>query len=405
MKVTEKNRLFARASDAQKADLKQWFEKIKGLKATLTDIKAKKDDITSWIETHYKNPNTRSHHLQTLTALLKRGRVGKKKREDFVSKYKEEKEKYLKSCEESIPKKDYVDYKSICKLRDHYLVGSTYDEKEYWYWFTLCLYTYFPPIRSEWFNCRIVEGDPTSGSATINASFAPPNENYIYNSYGDWHLVINHDKVTNTEKGDDPVDIDLSDPIVIKVVGGNLSHVLDVSIKHKPRSYVIPKLNDPNEPMGDYYKHFLHQIFCGRQVGINILRQAFVSYLKPLMISTQERNHLAQLMRHSRSVADNIYFKLGSTEGWVDEVISNMKALQEAKEAVIELSPAKSTTYRKNYLEKNRDAVYCRKLLTYINSKGTKPRNDSIKRYELYQKDGKWCSKLLDRDSNAPSSS
>ena len=358
-KKYSKNRLIVNSSPSEQSDILQWI-KYFGMNPTLKAVLEHKEKIREYIENEYGNHNTKAHHLQTLTAMLKRGKCKKAERMELVQEYKQEKEQYMEEKKDNEPSEDYLDYDSICKIRD------VYKNHDHFKYLILSLYTYWPPIRSEWFDMEI------GYSETENCIYKNENEN--------WILRIHHDKLINKKNKKEPVEFNLSDPLVKKITNENIHAILEKSILDYPRKLVIPICSTTDLPMGKYHQHFLHHIFGGKKIGINILRQAFVSKLHGLDLTSNERDHISKLMRHSTLIADQIYNKIGSTDKLAEEII----------QLITPTPPKLKTGTKQKYVDKNRDKIYVKKILKHCNTHKVSPKYVSIEKYGLVHLNGQW---------------
>jgi hypothetical protein len=312
-------------------------------------IKSADTTNLSWIVDHvdkveayikkYSNVNTRKTHFTTLSkvaGLLKKTKIAEKYsviatklNKLHVEKSKEQKPKTNQLLWSNIMKKrkEYKDY--TAKFPTRY--------KSHLDYLILSLYSYQPPIRSEWTDMIFKKEKPIDKS-----------KNYLWKHDDKYTIILNNYKTSETY-GQANIDI----------VSKRLINILNDSFSRFPRKYVLSLISDKQKPMGyqNFYKYRAPEIFKKKSgVFVDDLRSAYITqfYNNRSMDDKNEKEEhnikdkekLAKQMTHSASEAYSTYYKLTGKKIAEDENMKKKKQKEyyEKKKKEAESSDSETET-------------------------------------------------------------
>jgi len=274
------------------------------------------------------------------------------------------------------------------------------------YHLLLALNTLIPPVRKNYHEMEF-----------WRKKEAPPeNEtNYLWEQYPSrWTMVINYDKVENKRKvkGYDRQEFKIEDEIKGVTQGKKLNEIINKSLIHYPREYVLTGIRTTDAPMNrNSYDKALFTIFK-KHVTQNLIRKAYVNHFYG-KVSLGVKKQIAFRMRHSVQVAEQSYQKINLPKKFKSKSKKDVSEsdddddgyeLPEPRPPVPKpqvkkeyFDPAKySKEYRKKhpekikkqraeYYQKNKGRVLRNKILWMLNVAQTvkHPTKQSIAKYKL----------------------
>lgn len=305
---------------------------------------------------------------------------------------------------------NFVPYPALLKMQQKWHKAWLLDpknKKNNLYHLLLALNTLIPPVRKNYHNMEF-----------WRKKEAPPENdtNYLWEQYPSrWTIVLNYDKIENKRraKGYDRQLIKIEDEIKGVTQGKKLNDIINKSLIHMPREYVLTGVRNTDSPMNrNSYDKALFTIF-NKHVTQNLIRKAWVNYWYGRS-SLGVKKQIASLMRHSVQVAEQSYTKINlkkpksskKTKDVFDDESddSDEYELPEPRPPVPKPQPKKeyfdpakySKEYRKKhpekikrqraeYYQKNKTKVLRNKILYLLNVSQTvkHPTKGSIEKYKL----------------------
>ena len=238
------------------------------------------------------------------------------------------------------------DYKTITNLKEH---------NEY---LLLSLLILQPPLRTNFYSSAIL--------TNTNKTKPDDKNNYLLlktvMGKNKGFYIVNSDKVSNTKK----YKMDPSKNI-IEIENPQLIEILNYSMQRFPRKYLFE-----NEKGGkiseDTLRAILRRVTKLNSINFDIMRSIFISEkYRTTHKSVNQREKLAEQMRHSTTIASRAYFKIGTDDTASDkkddnEVIQELKQTIEAltiqiNELKSKLSEVTPTENDKIFLKRKADIV------------------------------------------------
>ena len=255
--------------------------------------------IYSHIMKTYDNLNTLKSHLSAL-AVIFRTLLGVKSR--LYKKYSAISTDLNKKVEDAYkdqtPKKDSITLSEIEQKRDElkelYEKDKT-NKKINLQYLLLSLYTYQPCLRQDYKNMLVVNKVPNK------------TDNFILHKNGKYNVVIQKDKVSNTYVS------------IIFELNDTLNSIIDDSLKNYPRKYILSLIRDGNKPIGKQGFETLLKSCFTNHVTVDMLRSAYITDRYNKGITNRQKEELATKMRHSASIASQIYHKIEGNEEPIEE--------------------------------------------------------------------------------------
>lgn len=372
-----------------KAILKNWHYNARIPNSNLIDFKWVIDNhkrIDTWIKKSYEKNNSLKVHYSVLTKYLKLGnsplwKTYSAKSTEYDNKAKEHsKEQVFDEHEQQ----NWVSQDTIVKTRDGY--KNYQNIKDMFAYLILSLYTYQPPIRSDYANMQLFKGSVEK--------VPEDKQNYFVRDKGGYTIIINQDKVSGRKKG---TEIQLTE---------DLTDIIDNSLKFYPRTYLLSQQRDPNKPLN--YRaliNILYQVFYPKRPGIDVLRSSYITNFYASNPNLKAREAVANLMRHSVNTQDREYYKpkaiakpvklsdlpvepvelktLAKQPGW------NQKSYMQQyyKEHKNDIGKQQETYYKNNSFD-----ILRKRLLSNLKNKNIiNPSVKSIEKYKLIKNiDGTW---------------
>jgi hypothetical protein len=416
------NQIFVDSPEHDRNRLKAWDSKIKDFELSADYIKKNHKNIRKWIDKTYSNNNSIKDNIRALIKVLRY--IGLDKIADgYFKEYMTVQKEVDKEAEQGTltesRKEIFICQDEIIKKRDEmkqiYESDKT-NKKNNLMYLMLSVYTYQPPLRSEWFNMRLFKSG--TNEPPINE------QNYIQKKKGVYRVYVNHDKMTEKQKKQAekreeeykrPV-IEL-DSDVSKLISGDVSltNIIDDSLKHFKRDYVISTIDDGGKPMNEGFRRHMNILF-GQNLGIDVLRQSYVNNYahRENELNVAQQKEVARMMRHSWITAQIQYRKLrkefkcndtkpqntqaGEPPKWTKgksnfsllEWSRQYRATEKGKEA---LKRAKDK-YMENK-DKKKHALLLKLIGTLNNGVVKNPTKASIKKYDLKKDGEKWTSESI----------
>jgi hypothetical protein len=360
-------------SNIQKQKINSWKNNIKTINLHDENLNWIVDNhklIYDFIKSNYSNKNTVKSHILVLSQILKK----KNKELSSAEKYRKENVKLSKQVlsdaeNQTMTEKreqNFVCYEDIVKARENFkqlFMKNPNDNKLNLTWVLLSLYTLIPPIRKEYDDMKISENVLES------------NINYLLINKDGMYIIIQDDKVSDSHEA------------LITKLPNNLQSVIEKSLHHFPRDYILSKINNGKEPIkANGFDRLLHDAFPNKNPGVDVLRSAYITHFYDKKISLRVKKELAKQMRHSVSTAEMMYKKVDivcpqnietfkikekfDIKKWNDDYYKNNKDKIKKK--------------RMEKYENDKEKILRQKILRNLN-KGSvkKPSANSIKLYDL----------------------
>jgi hypothetical protein len=293
--------------------LNVWKNNIKNLRIAINPFKwifNNYDKIFIYIIDNYSILTTRKSHIFALVTIMKKiiesNKYSKNKKNTRFIYEKDEYSKLGTQINNEIIDKNndnemsekrtinYVSYKKILKKRDEYeiLFNKKKDDNDINIkYLILCLYTYHAPLRLNYLNCKLINKQSEKNE----------DDNYdskIYYEKNKMIFEIIHDKVIKSHTNN-----------IIKF-NKKMQKIIEESIKHYQRRYLLCSPNNNNKPMNKlYFNKMLKDIF-DKRVTVDIIRSSYVIYMFNKQISMNEKKKIAMKMRTSVEMLNENYFKI-----------------------------------------------------------------------------------------------
>ena len=170
------------------------------------------------------------------------------------------KSQYLEKLKLQIPKTNGLTWKFFMERRSYYKkycdVHSSHYSSHLNY-LILCLYTYQPPLRSEYTNMLFVSTKPSIDD-----------NNYLYKNNKNYVIILNNYKTVSTQGKFKQINIESK----------FLTDLFDFSFKNFPRKYVLTLNSNVDLPMKYpvFYKYNTLKIF-GKRLSIDDIRSSYIT--------------------------------------------------------------------------------------------------------------------------------
>lgn len=253
--------------------------------------------IENFIKSNYTNLNSLRSHLSTLTAIIKHkkgenSRIYKHYSKKAIAIQKKIEDGYK---DQTLPKNrvgNHVSFEEIEKRREQLkelFNENKTDHKLNLQYLLLALYTYQPPLRQDYKDMMIVQDKVPNKK-----------ENFLLKKRDQWFVIIQQDKVIRAQGS------------AVFELNQLLGKIINVSLMFFPRKYILSALKDPNKPIGKQgFEKLLRDCFENKKVTVDILRSAYVTNkYNDNTFSMRQKEDLARSMRHSVSIAQRIYHKI-----------------------------------------------------------------------------------------------
>lgn len=239
----------------------------------------------------------------------------------------------------------------------------------------LALLTYQPPLRTNFYvTAKIIrsmkENDKTNNFIWISRKGS------IKIFY-----IVNDDKVSKTKIY--AMNKNLS---YIKLEDNNLIKLINDSYEKYPREYLFEINNKPISQTT--YLNWLRKITEVSQINNDIMRSSYVNWFYEHNKKLSDREKLAYQMRHSVLTSQRNYLKVFEPEDNKEkpEIIQTTKELKieidKLKEQLNKCQSDKAIDESK-FNKNRRDVIY------KINKKNVKPREETLKKYNIVYDDNK----------------
>ena len=281
-------------------------DKINVWKNDIIDIK-KHDSKYAWILKNHKkiynhivnkytNLNSLRSHISALTSIIKAMRGSNSYLYKQYSKIAIKIQKQIEGeqSNQTVPenrKDHYVTFEEIEQRREKIkglFIADPTNNKLNLQYLVLCLYTYQPPIRTEYKNMRIVDKIPNKY------------DNFILHKNKKYFVVIQNDKVIRTHG------------VSIIELAHPLEDIINESLRYYPREYILSLVSNPKKQLGTQnFNKLVHDCFPNKNVGVDLIRSAYITHkYNDSRFSMKQKKELALLMRSSIHMAQNTYHKI-----------------------------------------------------------------------------------------------
>ena len=246
---------------------------------------------------------------------------------------------------------------------------------EHYKYLLLALLTYQPPLRTNFYvSAKIIrsmkENDKTNNFIWITRKGS------IKIFY-----IVNDDKVSKTKIY--AMNKNLS---YIKLEDNNLIKLINDSYEKYPREYLFEINNKPISQTT--YLNWLRKITQVSQINNDIMRSSYVNWFYEHNKKLSDREKLAYQMRHSVLTSQRNYLKVFEPE----DTKEKPEIIQTTKELKIEIDKLKEQLNKcqsdkaidESKFNKNRRDVNYK-----INKKNVKPREETLKKYNIVYDDNK----------------
>jgi len=246
---------------------------------------------------------------------------------------------------------------------------------EHYKYLLLALLTYQPPLRTNFYvSAKIIrsmkENDKTNNFIWISRK-GPIKIFYI----------VNDDKVSKTKIY--AMNKNLS---YIQLENNNLIQLINSSYEKYPREYLFEINNKPISQTT--YLIFLRKITDVSKINNDIMRSSYVNWFYEHNKKLSDREKLAYQMRHSVLTSQRNYLKVFEPEDNKEkpEIIQTTeelkKEIDKLKEQLNKCQSDKAIDESK-FNKNRRDVIY------KINKKNVKPREETLKKYNIVYDDNK----------------
>lgn len=231
-----------------------------------------------------------STQLSYLSSILydkkRKNQVEKEIREYYEKLKKKHNEEYIYRRPTEVEEKNHISYQQIIDMREKYRKMKDKNEKIYFHFLILSLYTYLPPIRgSEYINAQYIFQD-----VDYETKLEEDGMNLI--DMKNKKIVIGHYK-TKKQYGIRIIDIP-----------EELYDVLQEYFHYKPCKYMFRK-----KISNSSFTKRLNEIFH-KNVSTSMLRKLYISeYVKDMTI--EQRKKLSKIMGHSIATQELVYRRFG----------------------------------------------------------------------------------------------
>ena len=253
-------------------------------KVELYEIVCHPAKYIQWIKAHSKSLQTQKSYISCILALFKHTpslkETEKKHYHEWYSEFKkihDQIEDRYKLNEPSLKQKEaYVPYKEIIAKRDTLAKGS----KER---LLLALYTYLPPLRSDFNKVYIYS----------KAQKTYEHDNYILLFDTPPVLVLNEFKTKKTDT-------------YVKILPDDLIKEINESLKQYPREWLFIDRSKNPYNSGSFTKWInrtLKSLF-GKALTISLIRHSFINNLDFNKLTVKEKEEIAKDMAHTVDTQD-----------------------------------------------------------------------------------------------------
>ena len=258
---------------------------INDTQVELNEILINPDKYLKWVEEHSSTPQTQKSYISAILAVFKHTPGLKDKYRQHYYKWYEGFKKNHNSIDENYKhnkpsekqKEGYVEYKDIIKKRDSLLEGS----KER---LLLSLYTYLPPLRSDFNKIYIYEKEPKTYEY----------DNYITLFEDKPKLVLQEYKTAKTNE------------IYEKELPDELVKEIKISLKNNPREWLFmdrTKNYYRSSSFTKWINRTLKKLF-GKPLTISLIRHSYINQLDFNKLTVKQKEDIANDMRHTTNTQD-----------------------------------------------------------------------------------------------------
>ena len=261
--------------------LKKWVEEAK---VELEDIITQPDTYLKWVYKKSTNSQTQKSYISAILALFKHTPELKEKYKTAYDKWFDAfkkvngkiEDKYKTNEPSERQKEGFVEYKEIIQKRDALEKGS----KER---LLLAMYTYLPPLRSDFNKIYIYTEKP----ARITQ------DNYIL-LYDDPKIVLKEYKTSKNNK------------ILENPLPKELIQEIKDSLKEEPREWLfMDRTKGPYKSTS--FNKWANRVFLKlfeRPLTISLIRHSFINQLNFNTLSIQDKEDIAKCMAHTVTTQD-----------------------------------------------------------------------------------------------------
>jgi len=343
-------------------------------------INENKRQLMSIIE---KNNNWGSSSKESLFFMIARFLMIDNPNDKYVKLYQEAGFKLLqenraKENENQQDEKEIENYKPhnyFIDILNSVNVDDIKTQIEHYKYLLLALLTYQPPLRTNFYvSAKIIrsmkENDKTNNFIWISRKGS------IKIFY-----IVNYDKVSKTKIY--AMNKNLS---YIKLEDNNLIKLINDSYEKYPREYLFEINNKPISQTT--YLNWLRKITQVSQINNDIMRSSYVNWFYEHNKKLSDREKLAYQMRHSVLTSQRNYLKVFEPEDNKEkpEIIQTTeelkKEIDKLKEQLNKCQSDKAIDESK-FNKNRRDVIY------KINKKNVKPREETLKKYNIVYDDNK----------------
>jgi len=260
--------------------------------------------------------------------------------------------KYYRDHEYLVKLLDAIDFQNISTVKQHY---------EY---LLLAMLILQPPVRTSFYSTakfirKKVDNDKNNNFIKINArGTGDPEIQYI----------INNDKVTNTKTYN--INKDLS---IIPVEDKRLINIIYTSYKALPRTYLFEIIEKKQPLSNQQLTNYLRDITKSEGITFNMMRSSYVNYFYSKVVTTKDKEKLANKMRHSINAASTNYFKVTP----IQTPPTIQTPIQSQVVQLVEGSNCDPLVGSPLYLKRRRDVIY------QLNKNGREVRQSSLDKYKI----------------------
>ena len=343
-------------------------------------INENKRQLMSIIE---KNNNWGSSSKESLFFMIARFLMIDNPNDKYVKLYQEAGFKLLqenraKENENQQDEKEIENYKPhnyFIDILNSVNVDDIKTQIEHYQYLLLALLTYQPPLRTNFYvSAKIIrsmkENDKTNNFIWISRKGS------IKIFY-----IVNDDKVSKTKIY--AMNKNLS---YIKLEDNNLIKLINDSYEKYPREYLFEINNKPISQTT--YLNWLRKITEVSQINNDIMRSSYVNWFYEHNKKLSDREKLAYQMRHSVLTSQRNYLKVFEPED-TKEKPEIIQTTEELKKEIDKLKEQLNKCQSDKAIDESKFNKNRRDVIYKINKKNVKPREETLKKYNIVYDDNK----------------
>jgi len=324
-------------------------------------IDKEKRNLLTFINNHDGYQDSRKKSLLFMVArylTIKKDRYADNYRQPAYELYQHIQETEEKGIQSEKEKEFYMSIPTI-----HYIIDNTpWTESQHFNYLLLNIISKQPPLRPDFYTtCKIIF-QKKDDNKTDNFIFINKKTKQI-------NYIVNNDKISKSYKPKN----------IIEITDNDLKNIIFESVKKYPRTYLF-ELNNKKMTQ-QQLTSLLRKSLNNKGITFSMIRSAYINNYYLYEPSKLKRKELAHNMRHSHDTALTNYNKINPIE---KESCDDIRA---------KLNLLTIEDNNNNPSEEQQDKEYIKKrnnILIKINQRKSKPRPDTIIKYNLVFNNNKW---------------